>query len=623
VGLLALLATLLAFVSSAQAHGPSKVVRYRGFKLRVPSSWPIFGLAARPSVCVRFDRHAVYLGRPSGQQQCPTAAAGRTEAILVEPTSASGSHPSSLPSVLPGTQRSAAEIAVPEHRVVVLGTWATNPGVIARAMGIRSLRALRAHSVKGSTAAARAASRAKATVAGTYTGLGFDACSAPSAATMSAWVSSPYHAVGIYIGGANVACSQPNLSATWVSQEAAAGWHLIPTYVGLQAAGSGCGCATITKAKASSQGSAAASDAVDQASALGIGPGNPIYYDMEGYSATAANDSVVLAFLSGWTGQLHALGYTSGVYSSADSGIRALVGAEGTSFLEPDDIWIADWNNAKNTSDPNVPSGDWANHQRIHQYAGGHNATYGGHTINIDSNYLDGATAGATGGLSLFGDGTFVQVAGTGGVYEIAGGAPLIVSSWAAVGGPQPVTVITQEQFNSLRRFPLNGTFLGTAAGAAYRVAGGAPIQITNWGVFGGIQPFVTIDPWDILNITNPATHLRRTPASGTTVEGVPSRKYWSFNRRGRRMIASSSRSATPVDDQGLAVFPSVPCLVPRLTNLTFPQAKSALARADCRLGKVGRPLHWPRFHKLRVFWQIPIGGRKHAAGWRVGIKMR
>ena len=617
MGLLALLATLLAFVSSAEAHSPSKVVRYRGLELRVPSSWPVFRLSARPRTCVRFDRHAVYLGVPNSRQQCPPAAVGRTEAILAEPSSTRR-----LPSVLPGAQPGAAEISVPKHGAVVLGTWASDPAVIARAMGLRSLRELRAHSVRGSTAAAHA-SRAKATVAATYTGLGFDACSAPSATTMSAWSLSPYHAVGIYIGGANVACSQLNLSAAWVSQESAAGWHLIPTYVGLQAAGSGCGCATINKATASSQGSAAATDAVNQASALGIGPGNPIYYDMEGYSATAANNSAVLAFLSGWTGQLHALGYTSGVYSSADSGIRALAGADGTSFLEPDDIWIADWNNEQNTSDPNVPSGDWANHQRIHQYAGGHNATYGGDTLNIDSNYLDGATAGANGGPGQLPDGAFVQVAGTGGVYEIAGGAPLIVTSWSAVGGPQPVTIITEQQFNSLRRFPLNGTFLGTSAGIAYRVAGGAPIQISNWDVFGGIQPFVTIDPWDIQNITNPATHLRRTPSSGTIVEGVPSRNYWHFNRRGRRTIARASRSATAVDDRGLAAFAAVPCMVPRLANLTFPQAKSALAKSDCRLGKVGRPLHWPRFHMLRVFWQIPIGGRRHTAGWRVGIKMR
>jgi hypothetical protein len=34
----------------------------------------------------------------------------------------------------------------------------------------------------------------------------------------------------------------------------------------------------------------------------------------------------------------------------------------------------------------------WANHQRVHQYTGGHNESYGGVTINIDSNAVDGPT---------------------------------------------------------------------------------------------------------------------------------------------------------------------------------------------------------------------------------------
>ena len=52
-----------------------------------------------------------------------------------------------------------------------------------------------------------------------YTGLGFDVCSTPSTSAMSAWSSSPFRAVGIYIGGANAACAQPNLSASWVAQD--------------------------------------------------------------------------------------------------------------------------------------------------------------------------------------------------------------------------------------------------------------------------------------------------------------------------------------------------------------------------------------------------------------------
>ncbi len=180
VGLLAMLATSLAFVSAAQAHVATKVVRYHGYSLTVPSSWPVFRLAVRPSTCVRFNRHAVYLGAPSAEQQCPPAAAGRTEAILVEPTRWSRVR-AAPPSVLPGAQRAAAEIAVPGHGVAVLGTWANDPAVIERALGLRSLSAVRADSVKASTSGAHAP-RANATTAGTYTGLGFDACSAPSTA---------------------------------------------------------------------------------------------------------------------------------------------------------------------------------------------------------------------------------------------------------------------------------------------------------------------------------------------------------------------------------------------------------------------------------------------------------
>src|SRR6516164_124804 len=68
-----------------------------------------------------------------------------------------------------------------------------------------------------------------------YTGLGFDTCAAPSTATMAAWLASPYRSVGIYIGGANRACGDGNLSAGWVGSVEGQGWRLVPEYVGLQA----------------------------------------------------------------------------------------------------------------------------------------------------------------------------------------------------------------------------------------------------------------------------------------------------------------------------------------------------------------------------------------------------
>src|SRR5689334_14212330 len=85
-GLCAVLAPATA-TATAGAAPHTKVIRYHGYRLTVPAAWPVYDLVTHPTVCVRFDRHAVYLGRPSTRQRCPAHAVGRTEAILVEPLS--------------------------------------------------------------------------------------------------------------------------------------------------------------------------------------------------------------------------------------------------------------------------------------------------------------------------------------------------------------------------------------------------------------------------------------------------------------------------------------------------------------------------------------------------------
>jgi hypothetical protein len=228
-----------------------------------------------------------------------------------------------------------------------------------------------------------------------FTGLGFDACAAPSKRAMNAWRTSPYRAVGVYIGGLNRACSQPNLTATWVGEQVGTGWHLIPTYVGLQAPTSACGsCAKLSAAKATKQGAEAAADAVADAQAIGIGPGSPLYFDMEAYTRTTNATQATLTFLAAWTNRLHELGYRSGVYSSSASGIADLAREYGSGYAEPDQIWFANWNNRRNALDAYLSAEMWPSHQRIHQYRGGHNETYGLVTINIDDDYVDGATVG-------------------------------------------------------------------------------------------------------------------------------------------------------------------------------------------------------------------------------------
>ena len=329
---------LIALAAVAPASAGAETVHFRGETVHVPGAWPVVRLAAHPHACVRLDRRAVYLGRPGASQDCPANAIGRRRAILVD------------------------------------------PGVGARAARAR--------------AQASRVPPAQISAASAFTGLGFDACATPSKREMSAWGSSPYRAIGVYIGGQNRGCSQPNLTASWVAEQVAAGWHLIPTYVGLQAPTSSCGsCAKLSAAAATSQGVAEANDAVEQARAVAIGPGSPIYFDMESYSTGGSASSATLNFLTAWTSRLHALGYSAGVYSSGASGIADLAAKLGSGYLEPDELWSANWNGSP-ASDPYVPPGSWSGH-RIHQYRGGHDETYGGVTINIDNDYVEGATGAA------------------------------------------------------------------------------------------------------------------------------------------------------------------------------------------------------------------------------------
>src|SRR5262249_37442641 len=129
----------------------------------------------------------------------------------------------------------------------------------------------------------------------------------------------------------------PNLTRGWLRDEAAAGWHFMPVYVGPQAS-----FGELSKSSAS-QGAAAAADAVRQAKRLGFSPLTPIYYDMEAYLPPERKRA--LRFESAWTITLHALGYSSGVYSSAASGIADLAHQYGRGrYATPDVIFDARWN---------------------------------------------------------------------------------------------------------------------------------------------------------------------------------------------------------------------------------------------------------------------------------------
>ncbi|MEV4638034.1 glycoside hydrolase domain-containing protein [Actinoplanes sp. NPDC049548] len=228
---------------------------------------------------------------------------------------------------------------------------------------------------------------------GNFTGYGFDACTAPSSDTMAAWwEASPYRAAGIYIGGVNRGCAQPNLTAAWVREQVTRGWRLIPIYVGPQAS-----CTTVTRRNviasttAAAQGRDAATDAAAQARALGLSPDSVLIYDMEAYdSGNAACKAGVLAFMGAWTARLHDLGYLSGYYSSAGSGIADQVATyTKAGYVRPDYVDFARWDNKVTVTDPLIPAGHWSPGRRMKQYRGGHVETWGGVSINIDNDYLD------------------------------------------------------------------------------------------------------------------------------------------------------------------------------------------------------------------------------------------
>ncbi len=65
--------------------GGVQTVRYRDVEFTVPAGWPVYDLEADPSTCVRFDVHAVYLGHPGADMQCPATVNGHAASVLVEP----------------------------------------------------------------------------------------------------------------------------------------------------------------------------------------------------------------------------------------------------------------------------------------------------------------------------------------------------------------------------------------------------------------------------------------------------------------------------------------------------------------------------------------------------------
>jgi photosystem II stability/assembly factor-like uncharacterized protein len=237
---------------------------------------------------------------------------------------------------------------------------------------------------------------------GIFIGQGFDKCEIASPNQLQTWrAASPYRIVNLYIGGASRYCANAALSAALLAQLSQQGWQFIPTWVGPQAA-----CTSYTWRMsydldtAYNQGLAEANAAIDVAVNLGLTladqSGTIIYYDLEYYPYTnTACHNAAKAFIAGWTAQLRGTGNHAGVYSNGPilSGFASIPNI-------PDAIWPAHWltpyyyNPDATVWDVySLSNSLWNNQQRIRQYTGGHNETWGGLTLNIDSDVSEGIVA--------------------------------------------------------------------------------------------------------------------------------------------------------------------------------------------------------------------------------------
>ncbi len=233
---------------------------------------------------------------------------------------------------------------------------------------------------------------------------GFDKCTAAPVSQMQIWWDySPFYDANIYISGRNRGCSQPQLSASWIKQVSSMGWGLIPTVVGYQAPCSSCtSCAkhSLDPTISEQKGRVEADIAIADSNNLGLTQGTVLYYDMERYDETSSTigcRNAVKAFLKGWTDRLKELGYISGVYGSPTNAVNDWINIPVQSRM--DSVWLARWDNIASVwfyapPSPSVPTNIWNLRQRIKQYQGPHNETWGGVTFNIDSNIAEGPVAG-------------------------------------------------------------------------------------------------------------------------------------------------------------------------------------------------------------------------------------
>ena len=237
--------------------------------------------------------------------------------------------------------------------------------------------------------------------AGVIQAQGFDACHLPEISEMQTWWNqSPYHFYALYLGGISLYGGCAIADSAWVRAVHQQGWSFVPTWVGPQAP-----CSSWSRKMSSNpaisynEGRKEAEAASAKAASLGLTNyglgGTVIYYDMEVYGGASLEcRQTVSSFMNGWVERLYELGNITGGYGARNSYIADWA----TIAHVPNNIWIASpyttvYDPSASVNGISWLNNLWTNHQRIRQYTGSHNETWGSIKFNIDSDIADGVVA--------------------------------------------------------------------------------------------------------------------------------------------------------------------------------------------------------------------------------------
>jgi hypothetical protein len=158
-----------------------RTVVYHGYEFQVPESWPVYQLDQHPTTCVRYDVHAVYLGTPGADMQCPAGLVGRTQTVSVipsttvaagsgsatvyqreQPDGLGGAEVRALPAVRGAITQNPAEhelrvaLGAASLGATVLATYGTDPAVVEQVLGTLQAAPARAAQTPQSAGAADA-----------------------------------------------------------------------------------------------------------------------------------------------------------------------------------------------------------------------------------------------------------------------------------------------------------------------------------------------------------------------------------------------------------------------------------------------------------------------------------